>query len=101
MTESSPSPVSSSTSSPSRDPADLVEDLSRAHAAVRDGLNRLKMAKTDARGDNHSLDAVDAALQGNGIASAEAGEARARKIAASVAEDLEAAAAQLRRAAQA
>lgn len=56
------------------------------------------MAQADAQGDNRSLDELDAALQESQAGAEEAGVARARKIAVSVAEDLEAAAAQLRQA---
>ena len=78
--------------------SDLLTRLSRARAVVQDGLDRLEMAQSDAEGKNHSLDAVDTALQEDNAE--EAGLARARKIAGSVAEDLEEAAHRLRQAAQ-
>lgn len=96
-------PSSSSTSSLAPEEpvnSDLLERLSRARASVRDGLHRLEMAQSDARGENQSLDSIDASLDADSSSPEAAGVARARKIAASVAEDLEAAAARLRRAAR-
>jgi len=77
--------------------------LGRARSMLQDGLKRVEMAQSDARGENLSLDAIDVLLHaGNSSISnvEEAGTARARKIAVSVAEDLEAAADRLRQAAQ-
>jgi hypothetical protein len=88
-------PSSSAPPAPESDQSDLLTRLSRARAVVQDGLDRLEMAQSDAEGKNHSL---DAALQGD--APEGAGLARARKIAGSVAEDLEEAAHRLRQAAQ-
>jgi hypothetical protein len=79
---------------------DFLRALGRTHTALQDGLERLEMARSDARGENQSLDAVDVSLHPGSSNVEEAGAARARKIAASVAEDLEAAADRLRRAAQ-
>jgi hypothetical protein len=76
------------------------QSLSRARATLTDGLNRLEMARSDALGENATLDVLDASLHESGGNPDEAGVARARKIAASVAEDLEAAATRLRRAAR-
>ena len=79
---------------------DFLRALSRARSALKDGLERLEMARSDARGENQSLDAVDVSLHAGSSSVEEAGAARARKITVSVAEDLEAAADRLRRAAQ-
>ena len=79
---------------------DFLRALSRARSALKDGLERLEMARSDAREENQSLDAVDVSLHAGSSSVEEAGAARARKITVSVAEDLEAAADRLRRAAQ-
>lgn len=78
---------------------EFLRALGRTHTTLRDGLERLEMATSDARGENQPLDAVDASLRADGNNPEDAGAARARKIAVSVAEDLEAAAERLRRAA--
>jgi hypothetical protein len=93
---SSPAPLSREKEAKSN----LLKTLSRTRAVVQDGLHRLEMAQSDARGENDSLDAIDASLQEPPVDPEGAGRTRARKIAASVAEDLEAAAARLRQAAQ-
>lgn len=79
---------------------DFLRALGRARSTLQDGLKRIEMAQSDAQGENQSLDAIDVSLHPGSSNVEEAGTARARKIAVSVAEDLEAAADRLRRAAQ-
>jgi hypothetical protein len=98
LPSSSSSPASATPHETER--PDLPTQLSRARAVLADGLHRLEMAQSDARGENHTLDTLDASLHADSEGAEAAGRARARKIAASVAEDLEAAAARLRKAAQ-
>jgi CHASE3 domain sensor protein len=97
-----PSNAASLSPDSSGDPAtatpddELVEALSKAVDELDDALNRVEMARSDARGENFSLDSVDASIQGMKATMEEVRRARATRIAAAVAQSLEKTAQRLR-----
>jgi hypothetical protein len=78
----------------------LQSALQEASSEVEDALERLQMAQTDVEGDNQPLDAVEALLDDALADPDHLRSHRAKRIAASVADDLETVVARLRRAAE-
>ena len=73
--------------------------LREAGREMQDALDRLRMAQTDIEGKNDAIDDIESFI-GDTLAQREGRQAsRARRIAASVAEDLETVVTRLRRAA--
>jgi hypothetical protein len=64
---------------------------------VSDALDRLEMARTDAHGENAPLDAIELLIEASANGAERSHTARAQRIAASVADDLETVVARLRR----
>lgn len=94
----SPSPSDPGDSSPASHASDneLVDALNKATAELNDALNRVEMARSDAEGENFSLDTVDASIQGVQSTMEDVRQARAARIAEAVAQSLEKTARRLR-----
>lgn len=96
LSPSAASPSHNESGDSSRPDDELVRSLNKAVDELNDALNRVEMARSDARGDNFSLDSVDASIQGVQSTMQEVRRSRAARIAEAVAQSLDATAQRLR-----